>query len=83
MVRKIAMFDEVNEGTAMFKLATHSRDAPDQNYWLTPDADEYDFPGDSYLRIAEEIMRMFHADIAPMPNLPVNPQKSREIPTKP
>jgi hypothetical protein len=33
-VLKIAMFDEVNEGTAMFKLAARRQDAPDQGYWL-------------------------------------------------
>jgi len=34
-VLKIAMFDEVNEATAMFKLAPRRKDAPDQGFWLT------------------------------------------------
>jgi hypothetical protein len=38
-VLKIAMFDEVNEGTAMFKIASRRADAPDQGFWLTLDAD--------------------------------------------
>jgi hypothetical protein len=57
---KIAMFDEVNEGTAMFKLAPRRQDAPDQGFWLTLDADGAELPGDYYLKLAGEITRMFH-----------------------
>ena len=60
---KIAMFDEVNESTAMFKLAARRQDAPDQGYWLTLDADGYELPSDWYLRIAGEITRMFHGEV--------------------
>jgi len=70
---KIAMFDEVNESTAMFKLAARRTDAPDQGYWLTLDADGHELPSDWYLRLAGEITRMFHGEIAPSPNLPQNP----------
>jgi hypothetical protein len=72
-VLKIAMFDEVNEGTAIFKAASHRKDAPDQGYWLTLDADGAELPGDWYLRLAGEITRMFHGDIKPDPKLPANP----------
>jgi len=34
-VLKIAMFDEVNESTAIYKVAAKRSDAPDQGYWLT------------------------------------------------
>src|SRR5260370_29133876 len=34
-VLKIAMFDEVDEGTAILKGASHRKQAPDQGYWLT------------------------------------------------
>jgi hypothetical protein len=54
---KIAMFDEVNEATAMFKLAARRQDAPDQGYWLTLDADGFALPTDWYLRLAGEIAR--------------------------
>ena len=57
---KIAMFDEVNEATAMFKLAARRQDAPDQGYWLTLDADGFTLPSDWYLRLAGEISRAFH-----------------------
>lgn len=57
---KIAMFDEVNESTAMFKLAPRREDAPDQGFWLTLDADGFTLPSDWYLRLAGEITRGFH-----------------------
>jgi hypothetical protein len=69
-VLKIAMFDEVDEGTAILKAAAHRKDAPDQGYWLTLDADGNELPNDWYLRLAGEITRMFHGDIKPDPNLP-------------
>jgi hypothetical protein len=80
---KIAMLDEVNESTAMFKLAAYRKDAPDQDYWLTPDADGCNPPGGWHLRIAGETTRMFYGETALMLNLPVNPQNSLEIPSKP
>ena len=72
-VLKIAMFDEVNEGTAVFKAASRRQDAPDQGYWLTLDADGATLPSDWYLRLAGEITRMFHGEIAPTAKLPDKP----------
>jgi len=72
-VLKIAMFDEVNEGTAVFKLAARRADAPDQGYWLTLDADGADLPSDWYLRLSGEITRMFHGEIPPGGPLPAKP----------
>jgi hypothetical protein len=68
---KIAMFDEVNEGTAIFKAASKRRDAPDQGFWLTLDADGADLPSDWYLKLAGEITRMFHGDISPTQQMPL------------
>lgn len=67
---KIAMFDEVNEGTAMFKLAAKRSDAPEQGYWLTLDADGLNLPSDWYLKLAREITRMFHGEIKPSEKMP-------------
>lgn len=67
---KIAMFDEVNESTAMFKVAPHRSDAPDQGYWLTLDADGRDLPSDWYLRLAREIARAFHGETELRPEMP-------------
>ena len=72
---KIAMFDEVNEGTAMFKLAPKRSDAPDQGYWLTLDADRYDLPSDWYLRLANDITEIFHGRRPATPAMPHPPRR--------
>ena len=69
-VLKIAMFDEVDEGTAILKVAPHRKDAPDQGFWLTLDADGADLPSDWYLKLAGDITRMFHGEIPPDPKVP-------------
>ena len=70
---KIAMFDEVDEGTAILKIAPHRKDAPEQGFWLTLDADGAELPSDWYLRLAGEITRMFHGEIEANAKLPANP----------
>ncbi len=72
---KIAMFDEVNEGTAMFKAAPRRVDAPDQGYWLTLDADSGSLPSDWYLRLAGTITRAFHRNQPLPPNPTAVPKK--------
>ena len=52
-----AMFDEVDEGTAMFKLAATGRDAPAGVPIVTLDADGESLPSDWYLRLARETQR--------------------------
>ena len=69
-VLKIAMFDEVDEGTAIFKVASRRQDAPEQGFWLTLDADGAELPSDWYLKLAGEVTRMFHGEIPPDPQLP-------------
>jgi hypothetical protein len=49
-----AMFDEVDEGTAMFKLAPSSRDTPLTPPTVALDADGDMLPADWYLRLARE-----------------------------
>src|SRR5260370_6490474 len=51
-VLKIAMFDEVDEGTAILKVVSHRKEAPEQGFWLTLDTDGADLPSDWYLRLA-------------------------------
>jgi len=72
-VLKIAMFDEVNESTAMFKIASKRKDAPNEGYWLTLDADGDDLPSDWYLRLAGEITKAFHGERKLTPELPFQP----------
>jgi hypothetical protein len=67
---KIAMFDEVNEGTAIFKAASSRNDAPQPGYWLTLDADGTALPSDWYLRQATDISRMFRGEIVATPDMP-------------
>ncbi len=73
---KIAMFDEVNEGTAVFKLAAKRQDAPEQGFWLTLDADGEDLPSDWYLKLSGEITKRFHGEPG-SPDFPLTfPKKS-------
>lgn len=72
---KIAMFDEVNESTAIFKVAARRQDAPEQGFWLTLDADGDEpggeaLPSDWYLRLAGEITRMFRGEAMPAKEIP-------------
>ncbi len=67
---KIAMFDEVNEGTAVFKIAPTRAQAPDQGAWLTLDADGLNLPADWYLKLAGAITRTFHGAAENSPALP-------------
>ena len=64
---KIAMFDEVNESRAVFKLAPKPQDAPKQGFWLTLDADGEDLPSDWYLELSGEITKLFHGEPATPP----------------
>jgi hypothetical protein len=68
---KIAMFDEVNEGTAIFKAVSSRKDAPEPGYWLTLDADGDDLPSDWYLRLATAISQMFRGTIPAAPDMPL------------
>jgi hypothetical protein len=52
-----AMFDEVDEGTAMFKVAASRRDAPADVPLVTLDQDGEQLPSDWYLRLAREAQK--------------------------
>jgi hypothetical protein len=71
------MFDEVDEGTAIFKLAPHWRDAPDQGFWLTLDVDGADLPSDCYPRLAGETTGMFHGEVQPDARVPGHPAEAQ------
>ena len=59
----IAMFDEVNEGTAIFKVAATQEDAPVEATFLTLDADGDTLPNDWYLQMAGEVATYLHGGI--------------------
>jgi len=71
----VAMFDEVDEGTAMFKLAENLSQVPVgiQDRIVTLDADGYDLPGDWYLRLAGETQKMLDGSIALTSTIPITP----------
>jgi hypothetical protein len=71
----VAMFDEVDEGTAMFKLAPNNSGAPAQGIFVTLDEDGYDLPSDWYLRLAGESQKMLDRTMAPTGVMPITPSK--------
>jgi hypothetical protein len=56
-----AMFDEVDEGTAMFKLAPTHDAAPAGVPIVTLDVDGEQLPSDWYLQLAREAQRRLRA----------------------
>lgn len=56
---KIAMFDEVNEGTAIFKVTPTQDLVPVDGDWVTMDADGTALPSDRYLTVAGKIGELF------------------------
>jgi hypothetical protein len=67
---KIAMFDEVNEGTPIFKLAATKNDAPAEAHFVTMDEDGQSLPSDWYLRVASAIAAVFHGQAPVSATLP-------------
>jgi hypothetical protein len=66
-----AMFDEVNEGTAMFKLVPHTTDSASAQWFLTLDADGCRLPSDWYLRLAGAATRAVRRGRAVPENMPL------------
>lgn len=56
---KIAMFDEVNEGTAIFKVTRTQDLVPADGDWVTMDADGQPLPSDHYLTVAGRTGALF------------------------
>jgi hypothetical protein len=73
---KIAMFDEVNEGTAIFKVAASGSATPQEAQFLTLDADGAQLPSDWYLRVADEIARVYHGQAPASMSLPMQALKA-------
>lgn len=67
----IAMFDEVDEGTAIFKLAEDKSQIPTTGKFVTLDMDGYDLPSDWYLRLAGEATKMLRGDIPLTDEIPI------------
>ena len=69
----IAMFDEVDEGTAILKAAASAADVPTTGTFLCLDADGTAVPNDWYLRLAGEVGNLFRGVYADQPEKPINP----------
>lgn len=73
----IAMFDEIDEGTAMFKCAETIDDVPVERDWVTLDIDGYDLPSDWYLRLASlasNVVRGYEDNKSSLDALPEPPE---------
>jgi hypothetical protein len=68
-----AMFDEVDEGTAMIKAAATTNDLPVQGAFLSLDADGQALPSDWYLRLGGAAGEMLRHEIALSPQIPIAP----------
>lgn len=70
---KIAMFDEVGEGTSLLKLASNASETPSQIQWVSLDEDGLRLPHDWNLRMAHEIGNLYHGVPGYTRNTPTDP----------
>lgn len=68
-----AMFDEVDEGTAMLKLAPTPAELPAQGTFVPLNVDGVNLPSDWYLRLAGAATRMLRGDAPLTATRPANP----------
>jgi hypothetical protein len=68
-----AMFDEVNEGTAMYKLTPTADQLPAQGEFLALDCDGIKLNGDWYLRLANQAGKMLRGEIPLQTAIPISP----------
>lgn len=68
-----AMFDEVDEGTAMFKMAETVNDLPAGVSMVPLDIDGTSLPSDWYLQLAGEAGRMLRGEIPLQSAIPIAP----------
>jgi hypothetical protein len=67
-----AMFDEVDEATAMFKIAATSADQPVGVDLIAMDTDGYSLPSDWYLRLAGSATQMLRGEIPLTEQIPIS-----------
>lgn len=68
----VAMFDEVDEGTAMFKIAENASQIPTSGKFLTLNADGENLPSDWYLRLMGEASKMLRGERALTSTMPTS-----------
>jgi hypothetical protein len=76
-----AMFDEIDEGTAMLKICPRRSLGPVEGSWVTGDADGYDsLPSDWYLQLAGYAKKALTHQIPLSKTMPINPAKPSATP---
>ncbi len=68
-----AMFDEMDEGTAIFKMAPTPNELPAQGTFVPLNIDDQSLPSDWYLRVADEAGKMLRGEIPLQSQLPITP----------
>jgi hypothetical protein len=68
-----AMFDEVDEGTAMFKLSPSAASTPNTGSWVTLDIDGTNLPSDWYLQLASAAGKMLRGETSLSAQIPISP----------
>jgi hypothetical protein len=68
-----AMFDEVDEGTAMYKLAPTPGNQPAQGNFVPLNVDGYPLPSDWYLQLANYAGKMLRGEIPLQSTIPISP----------
>lgn len=72
----VAMFDEVDEGTAMYKMVETTDGLPVGADQVPLNEDGYNLPSDWYLQVGTEIQKMLEGSIALTEDMPLTPQLS-------
>jgi hypothetical protein len=68
-----AMFDEMNEGTSMLKMAPTTNQIPVGASLVPLNIDSYALPSDWYLQLANQAGRMLRGDIPLQSQMPITP----------
>ncbi len=68
-----AMFDEIDEGTAMLKICPKKSLLPVQGQWVSGDIDGYNLPSDWYLQLAGYAKKALTKQIPLSKTMPIDP----------
>ncbi|MGN6553708.1 MAG: glycoside hydrolase family 71/99-like protein [Verrucomicrobiota bacterium] len=68
-----AMFDEVDEGTAMYKMAPTAAELPAQGIFVPLNIDGENLGSDWYLRLADQAGKMLRGEIPVTSAIPITP----------
>jgi hypothetical protein len=71
----IAMYDEVDEGTAMFKVAPVAAQKPANAQFVSLDQDGLQLPSDWYLQLAGATSNIVRGKADNSPNIPTSLKK--------